>query len=375
VSPLPWLFALAACVSLDGRMLAPILPALAATFGASSGEVGLAMTAYTLAYGLCQLAYGPLSDRHGRVRVLRLTALLFALGTLLSSLAPTVVGFVGARLLTGMFAAATIPTTFAYIGDTVRYERRQVVIGRFGAVISGGEALSAALAGAVTHFVSWRLLFGVYAVLTVGLAAVLLGVRETSQNVREVQRAGYMSILAIRRARWFYVTTFSEGFLVLGASTYFGVLARQRFGFNDLQLGLLLACYGLGRIVGALWLGRLAPAFGERRLASWGGWLEGGAFALLAFALPWPAFAACMAAVGLGLAWLHSTLQTRATEIAPAARGQALALFALSYFIGGATGTAGFGYLVDVGAIALVMVISAVAMATLGQIVAQLGGR
>jgi len=165
--------------------------------------------------------------------------------------------------------------------------------------------------------------------------------------------------------------TLSEGCLVWGGATYFGVLASQRYGFNDLQIGLLLACYGLGRIGGALWLGRLAPALGERALASWGGWIEGGAFALLMLGLPWPVFGACLGAIGLGLAFLHSTLQTRATELAPAARGKALALFALAYFTGGAAGTAAFGRLVDAGAIALVLATCAVGLAALGQVVAR----
>ncbi|MBI4270921.1 MAG: hypothetical protein A3F92_03925 [Candidatus Rokubacteria bacterium RIFCSPLOWO2_12_FULL_71_22] len=370
MSPLPWLFALAACVSLDGRMLAPILPALTATFGAPSGEVGLAMTAYTSAYGVCQLVYGPLSDRYGRVRVLRVTAVLFALGSVLSSLAGSVGEFVGARLLTGLFAAATIPTTFAYIGDTVPYARRQAVIGRFGAVISGGEALAAALAGAVTYFVSWRVLFAAYAVLTLALVLALLRVREARSAPRAAE-LGYAAILRDRRARRFYAVTLSEGCLVWGGATYFGVLASQRYGFNDLQIGLLLACYGLGRIGGALWLGRLAPALGERALASWGGWIEGGAFALLMLGLPWPVFGACLGAIGLGLAFLHSTLQTRATEIAPAARGKALALFALGYFAGAALGTAAFGWLVDAGASGLVLATCAVGLAALGQVVAR----
>ena len=371
MSPLPWLFALAACVSLDGRMLAPILPALAAAFGAPSGAVGLAMTAYTAAYGVCQLVYGPLSDRYGRVRVLRVTAVLFALGTALSSLASSLGGFIAARLLTGVFASATIPTTFAYLGDTVRYERRQAVIGRFGAVISGGEALAAALAGTVTHFVSWRVLFAAYAVLTAALGAALLRVREAPPAARAAEPPGYAAILADPRARRFYALVFAEGFLVWGGSTYFGELASQRYGFNDLQIGLLLACYGVGRVGGALWVGRLAPALGERTLAAWGGWIEGGAFALLLPGLPWPAFAVSLGAIGLGLAWLHSTLQTRGTEIAPAARGQAFALFALGYFVGGAAGTAVFGRLVDAGALQLVLAACAVGLAALGQVVAR----
>lgn len=371
MTALPWLFALAAFVALDGRMLAPVLPAIAGSLRASPGAVGLSITAYTAAYGVCQLAYGPLSDRYGRVRVIRLAALLFAAGTAASSLAGSLWGFVGARLVTGMFAAAAIPTTFAYIGDTVRYERRLVVIGRFGAAISGAEALSVALAGFVTHFVSWRVMYAAYAVLTLVPAAALVRAREEPHAAAVSEPLSYARILGLRRARHLYGAIFVEGFLVWGVSTYLGVLASQRFGFNDLQVGLLLACYGTGRISGALWLSRLAPALGERALASIGGWIEGAAFTLLLFDLPWPLFALSLLAFGLGLALLHSTLQTRGTEIAPAARGKAFALFALGYFGGGAVGAAVFGRLVDMGLILVVLACCGVGLTALGQLVAR----
>jgi MFS family permease len=41
----------------------------------------------------------------------------------------------------------------------------------------------------------------------------------------------------------------------------------------------------------------------------------------------------------------HSTLQTRATELAPGLRGTAVSIFAFSLFLGGGIGTAFFGWL------------------------------
>jgi MFS transporter len=108
VTPLAWLFVLAGLVSLDVRMRPAILPAIAASLGATAGQADLSMTAYAVAYGLMQVVYGPLSDRYGRIRLIRATALPFAIGTLSSGLAADLWGFVGARLLTGVFAAGTI---------------------------------------------------------------------------------------------------------------------------------------------------------------------------------------------------------------------------------------------------------------------------
>jgi MFS family permease len=74
VAPLPWLFGLAGVVALDARIITPILPAIATSLGVTTGEAGIAVTAYTLGYGILQLGRGPLSDRYGRVRVVRVFA-------------------------------------------------------------------------------------------------------------------------------------------------------------------------------------------------------------------------------------------------------------------------------------------------------------
>jgi predicted MFS family arabinose efflux permease len=370
MTPLAWLFVLAGLISLDARIIAPVLPAIAASLGVTPGEAGLSMTAYTLSYGLMQVVFGPLSDRYGRVRVIHATALLFALGCLASALAPTMWTFVAARLATGVFAAAAIPTTFAHIGDTVPYTVRQRVVGQLAAVISAAQALSAALSGTVTHFVSWRLVFGVYAGLAVLPALALTGARERQRPAAPASRVRYADLLRLAPARAVYVAAFAEGFFIWGGTTYLGVLAHQRFGWNDLQVGLLVAVYGAGTIAGALALSWLAAALGERRLALGGGLLQAAGYLGLVPVLPWPVFALCLLALGLGLAGLHSTLQTRGTELLPAARGKAFSLFALGFFVGGAAGTAALGWMVDAGGIRPAMALCGLGLAIVGRYVA-----
>lgn len=372
MTPLARLFTLAGLVSLDTRIMVPILPAISASLGVSPGEVGYAVTAYSLVYGAMQVVYGPLSDRLGRVRVIRATGLFFALGTALSALASSTWGLVGARLVTGVFAAATIPTTFAYIGDTVPYESRHRVIGRFGAVMSTAQALSAAVAGALTHFVSWRLMFSAYAALALIPVAALFGVGESRPpGAGASARVGYAAILARPAARRVYAAAASEGFFIWGGTTYLGVLASQRFGFDDLQIGLLIACYGIGTVGGGVTFARVVDAMGERDLAARGGVLLATGWLALVPPLPWPLFAAALAVIGLGFAWLHSTLQTRATELMPAARAKAFTLFPLSVFFGGALGTAALGRLVDLGLVPAVAVLCAVGLAAVGQYAAR----
>jgi MFS family permease len=53
------------------------------------------------------------------------------------------------RFLAGTCAGAVIPLTLVFIGDTVEYARRQVVIGRFSVVTSAALAFSASIGGTV----------------------------------------------------------------------------------------------------------------------------------------------------------------------------------------------------------------------------------
>src|SRR5690606_12612994 len=141
-------------VSLDSRVITPLLPAIAEDFDSSISRAGLIVTAYLLPYGLFQLLYGPVADRVGRIRVISVALGVFALGCILCAVAPTLEFLVVLRFLTGVSAAAVIPMTLAYIGDTVPYEQRQAAIGMTVMSTSMGQILSSAVGGLLAAFVS-----------------------------------------------------------------------------------------------------------------------------------------------------------------------------------------------------------------------------
>jgi predicted MFS family arabinose efflux permease len=350
LTPLTLLFALAFLVAVDLRILAPVLPSIAASLGATAGAVGLAMTTYAVAYGVGQLGYGPLSDRLGRIRVVRVAGLGFILATALSALTLTTTQFVAARLLVGACAGAMIPLTLVYIGDTVPYERRQTMIGRFSAVTSAAMACSAAVGGIVAYLVSWRVMllgYAVVALVPVGLMWRLRPERPATDGMAAPSSARFVDFLRDRRARFVYLAIFLEGGLFWGAVTYLGAFATGRYGLDQLRVGLLIALMGVGTMLGGLLMGPIRRRWSESALAGVGGLLMGLSFLALIPHWPWPAFAAAMLLQGFGFVCLHTTLQLRGTEISPTARGKAFALFAFNLFTGMSIGTALLGRLVD----------------------------
>ena len=268
------LFLLAFVVSVDQRIIAPVLPSIAASLHATAGGIGLAMTSYAFAYSTSQLVYGGLSDRYGRVRVVRMAAVGFCACTALSALATSPWLFVGARLLAGACAASVIPLTLVYIGDTVDYARRQVVVGRFSVVTSAGLAFSAAIGGAVAYFASWRAMLIGYAVVALLPSALLWRLPADAPPVAagEVQPvARFVDFLLDPFARTVYSAFSPRASSCWGAVTYLGAYAAARYRLDQLRVGLLIALFGVGTMVGGALMAPLRRRLSERALAGVGG--------------------------------------------------------------------------------------------------------
>ena len=84
------------------------------------------------------LVDGQLADRFGGIRVVRVAALGFGMGTPAMGWATSVFELSWLRFVTGVFAAAAIPLTLVHIGESVPKPERQRVIGRYEAILSVG---------------------------------------------------------------------------------------------------------------------------------------------------------------------------------------------------------------------------------------------
>lgn len=328
-------------VSLDSRVITPLLPAIAEEFNSSIGRTGLIVTAYLLPYGLFQLLYGPLADRVGRVRVISVALGGFAVGGALCAVAPDLNALVGLRLVTGIAAAAVFPLTLTYIGDTVAYDRRQEAIGYTIMAASLGQVLSSAIGGFMAAAFSWRAIFAIDGFIALAITVALL--REPLARVRpggaaRSAAATYRVVLADRRHILFYMLVFVEGAVTLGSFAYFGALLRDRDGFSFTAIGIFVALFGLGSLAFGRVVGRVARRIGERRMIAFGG-----AGVVIGYGMTTlqPAilfFTVAMILMGVAFMMMHSTLQTRATELAPTARATGISLFAFSLFLGSSLG-------------------------------------
>jgi YNFM family putative membrane transporter len=113
------------------RLCDPMLPALASAFSSTLGQAALVITATSIAYGVLQLAFGPLGDHFGKLRVVTAACLASTFGAIACALSPSLELLALARGLNGATTAALIPLSLAWIGDAVSLEHRQATLARF----------------------------------------------------------------------------------------------------------------------------------------------------------------------------------------------------------------------------------------------------
>jgi MFS family permease len=100
---------------LDGSVVNLALPAIAAEFGGGLALQQWVVDGYLLALGALILVAGAVSDQFGRLVVLRMGLVAFAVASLLCALAPTGWILVAARCLQGIGAAFLVPSSLAMI--------------------------------------------------------------------------------------------------------------------------------------------------------------------------------------------------------------------------------------------------------------------
>ncbi|MBO1079901.1 MFS transporter [Roseomonas haemaphysalidis] len=337
--------------ALASRALDPLMGELAQGFGAPHHQVALLATAFALPYALVQPVLGPVGDALGKRRIVTICAGLLALMLLGCALAPGLGWLFAARVASGLAAGGIFPLTLALFGDAVPLAQRQVAISRVLACAILGQLAGGAVSGLVAPFVGWRGVLGVCAAAAALSFAVLVaearGKPAPPPGPRplpgEVVRR-YAAILSLPAARPLYLGVFGEGIAVFGVFPFLAVLLGRPGGSGAAEAGLAVAAFGLGGFGYTMAAPLLLRHLGQGRMMQLAGVLAALGLAVIAAAGGWLAAGAAGALLlGLGFFMLHNSIQVRVTEVAPQARGSAVALHAFCFFMGQSLGPAVYG--------------------------------
>lgn len=147
-------------VSMDATIVNVAIPSIRADLGASPAQLQWVVDIYTLVLASLLMLSGAMGDRFGRRRVFQIGLTVFAIGSLLCSLAPGIDTLIAARLLQGIGGSMLNPVALSIISQvfTGRVERARA-LGFWGAVVGISMALGPTVGGLLIEYVSWRAVF------------------------------------------------------------------------------------------------------------------------------------------------------------------------------------------------------------------------
>jgi predicted MFS family arabinose efflux permease len=235
------------------------------------------------------------------------------------------------------------------------------------------QLISTVGSGLLASVLGWRIVLFSTGVMAGVAALITIRYLKPRANVPRApftiagMRLGYAAILANPRARVSYAAVFLEGLVIFGVAPFIAVLLEQRGAGGVREAGFVIAGIGIGGLAYTLVVQRLLAALGGMlNMMRTGGFVCGAGLALLSLGLSWPKEMAACFLLGFGFFMLHNSLQTQATEIAPRARGSAVALFAFFFFLGSALGPVLYGLgIARIGSAATFLIAGSV-MAALG---------
>lgn len=327
------------------RLLDPLVPTLAAEFGRSIAQVAAIATAFSFAYAIGQPFLGPIADSLGKLRTIATCLGALALLSLAVTFAGSFEILTVVRMVAGIAAGGIIPVAMAAIGDRAPMAERQIMLGRFLVLMIVGQMAGAACSGLIAEHLGWRYVFVMAGSLAAIAGVLVLVVLKPRPDARRAPLsfagalANYAAVFANPRSKLLYGLVIVEASLIFGMPPYIAAILQERAGVGPSQAGLVIAGTGLGGIVYGVLTRILVERLGPARMTVMGGIVMGLAFALFSLAfLPWWSAIAIFTLNGFGFFLMHGTFQAQATELAPTARGSAVALFACALFCGHALG-------------------------------------
>lgn len=230
--------------------LSPVLASVAADFGVSTAVVGQLRTTAGLAAGLASLALPAAARRFGLSRLLRMGAVLLAVASVASAVAPTLAVLALCQLPLGVAAAILTAAATSAAGDWVAESARGTVLGWTlmgspAAWIVGMPALG--LLGAMSWRIGWLAL-----PLVASLAALVAVPSSDRRDAPSEDGGGLLAALGDPLLRRWLLAELAANSAWLGMLVYAGALFADDYGSSPGAIGAVLALAAVAFALGNL---------------------------------------------------------------------------------------------------------------------------
>ena len=319
------------------QIFLPSLPAIQADLEVSGTVAQLVFSLSATAIAVSMLVYGPLSDRFGRRPTLVAGLILYLIGSLVSTVAPSIAVLILGRTIQAVGGAAPLALTRTIIRDLYGRERSASMSAYITMARVVAPMLAPAIGGYLNDWIGWRANFafcGIIGVLVTAL--VITGLPETHRERAGIPGlagmiATFARLLRTPAFRGFALQSafcLASFFSFAAAAPYVVIVVMER---SASSYGLFFIVVSLAFMLGNFIAGRISERVGVERMV-----LIGSSLAVLATLLcllclvlfgwvPWALFGPCvLLAIGNGLSVPNA--MAGAISVDPRAAGAASGL-------------------------------------------------
>lgn len=257
-------------------MYLPAMPAISEDLGASISASQWTLMSFFIAFGICQLFYGPASDVFGRKPPLYFGLSIFGLASMGCAFAPTIEWLIALRFVQGVGAAAVMSIPRAVIRDRYTGIEATRLMSTIMLVMAVSPMLAPLMGSAIIVPFGWRAVFLAVAVATV-LALLLTGFA-LKETLAPADRAPFrfnamMSAFGVLfRDPGYMGLTLIGG---MGMASFFAFLATASFlytgyyGLTPFQFSFAFALNALGFFITSQLAANLGARFGSITVVKW----------------------------------------------------------------------------------------------------------
>lgn len=207
-------------VFIDGTVVSIALPVLQRELHAGALEVQWVVEAYTLVLGALMLLCGALGDRYGRKRAFLTGVVIFATGSLLCGLAPSLATLVAARVLQGIGGTLLAPASLAILGACFSGEERGKAVGTWSGLTAVAASIGPVLGGTIIDHFGWRWVFFINLPLAVAIVAIALRHVPESRDEEATGRLDWLGSTLVTLGLGLVVYAFIAGGAAWSAVSY-----------------------------------------------------------------------------------------------------------------------------------------------------------
>ena len=253
-------------------MYLPSFPAIAREFQVDVSAVQMSLMSFFLAVSVCQIVYGPLSDRFGRKPPLYFGLGLFVLAGIGCSFAPNVETLIAFRFLQGVGSCAAMVIPRAIIRDLHTGHEAARLMATTMLVFSVSPILAPLAGSTLTAFFSWRVIFwAIAAIGLAGLAVVVFLLPETHEPGEERRGLGqaFATYGRLLKDRRFLGLAFIGGFSQASFFAYLAgssVIFIEHFGLSPSVYSMIFASNAIAFIGSAQFNSIFMRRFGAERV-------------------------------------------------------------------------------------------------------------